>query len=269
MTQSYSDAIALRRDDQGVFHGQIDKSWYQGRGAFGGVSGAAMVRAMERTLERPEYPLRALAINFCAPVTEAPFEVHVEVVRQGSSVICAQSTIMQEGQARMVAIGTFARKRTSASDFEIVAMPQVPPAAEVPSAPESPLFPKFAQYYEYKFCHGAFPYSGDEEAALGGWCRLKDAPGPLDAAQLVGLLDMWPPAVITRMTQPAPAATVSWQVVINEHLPLEGAQADDFYLVTARSERAVGGFSEERAAVYSADGRCLGQALQLVAIFGS
>ncbi|TXD37485.1 thioesterase family protein [Lujinxingia vulgaris] len=268
MTQSYSDAIALKRDEGGVFHGQIDRSWYQGRGAFGGVSGAAMVRAMERTLDAPEFALRALAVNFCAPVTDEPFEVHVDVVRRGSSVICAESRIVQEGQARMVAIGTFAKERSSGSDFEQRAMPEVPPAGEVPTAPESPLFPKFAKYYEYKFCHGAIPYTGHDEAELGGWCRLKEAPGPLDAAQLIGLLDMWPPAVITRMTSPAPAATVSWQVVINERLPLEEASADDFYLVTARSERAVGGFSEERAAVYSADGRCLGQALQLVAIFG-
>jgi|SRR5690554_6516809 len=268
MSQTYQDAIALTRDEQGVFHGQIDRSWYQGRGAFGGVSGAAMVRAMERTLESPEFALRALALNFCAPVSEAPFEVHVEVVREGSSVICAQARIVQDDQPRMVAIGTFARERSSSSDFEQGAMPQVPPADEVPTAPDSPLFPKFASYYDYKFCQGAIPYTGDDEAKLGGWCRLKDAPGPLDAAQLIGLLDMWPPAVITRMTSPAPAATVSWQVVINEKLPLEGAKSDDYYLVTAHTERAVGGFSEERAAIYSADGRCLGQALQLVAIFG-
>ena len=266
--QSFYEAMALEGGEKGVFQGSLDGSWYQGRAGFGGVVAAAMVRAMQRSLAAPEFGLKALGMSFCAPVLAEPFEVKVEVVRRGSSVINVLARLVQAGEVKTLGTGAFGRWRESDADFAGGEMPQVPGPQEVPTVPFNPLFPKFAQHFEYKFCYGGIPYSGGEEASVGGWCRVKEFEEPLDQAHAVALLDIGPPAILSRGSQPRPSATVSWQVVFTEELPRKGAKAGEFLLVTVETERCTGGFAEERATLWSEEGRCLARALQSVAIFG-
>ena len=268
MAQTFSEAISWSPAEPGIYEHLVGSDWFQGRGAFGGLAAGAAVRAMEDRVDSTEHRIRALNVQFCGPLVAAPATMSVEVVRRGSSVINAQARIEQEGQAKTTATATFARDRHSASDFEQLAMPEVPPPEEVATAPDSPLFPKFARYYEYKFCFGEIPFSSSDEAAVGGWCRLRDSDESVDAAHAAALLDLWPPAVLTRADSPTAAATISWQVLFHDPLPLADAGADDFYLVAATTSQTLGGYAEERADLWSADGRRVAQGMQLVAIFG-
>ena len=266
--QSFYEAIALEAGEEGTFRGRLDGSWYQGRAGFGGVVAAAMVGAMKKHLDAAEFDLRAMGVSFCAPVLAEPFEVKVEVVRRGSSVINVLARVVQAGEVKTLGTGTFGRWRVSDADFSAGEMPEVPKPEEVATVPFNPLFPRFARHFEYKFCYGGIPYSGGEEATGGGWCRVKEFEEPLDHEQAVALLDIWPPAIYSRVSQPRPSATVSWEVVFTERLPREGAKAEEFLLVTVETEKCTGGFAEERATLWSQDGRCIARALQSVAIFG-
>lgn len=266
--QSFYEAMKLEGGEGGIFRGELDESWYQGRAGFGGVVAAAMIRAMMAKLEAPGFELRALGMTFCAPVLAAPFEIRVETVRRGSSVINLLAKVVQSEEVKTIGTGTFGRTRESNADFAKEEMPAAPTPKEAATVPHNPLFPKFAQHFEYKFCFGEIPYSGGENATVGGWCRVKDFQEPLDYAHAAALLDIWPPAIYSRLNMPCPSATISWQVVFNETLPLEGAKKSDFLLVTLETEKCTGGFAEERATLWSEDGRCLARALQSVAIFG-
>ena len=264
---NFSEIVDWPKTESGVYEGVVDDDWFQGRGAFGGVVGAAALRAMEDVVDSERHRVRSLNVQFCGPLVAAPATMHVEVVRRGSSVINIAARIEQGDEVKTTVSGLFARQRDSAIDFDRLDSPDVPSPSEVDTTPYSPLFPSFARYYDYKFCFGEIPYSASDEAAVGGWCRLSDSTEPVDSAQATALLDIWPPAVLTRVDSPTAAATISWQVAFHEPLPLNGASADDFYLVTATSEQAVGGYASERSELWSEDGRRIAEALQLIAVF--
>ncbi len=268
VTQTFQEAISWSPVEPGTYRSSIDETWFQGRGAFGGVLAGAIIRAMTDVIDSPRHRLRALNTQFCAPVDTEPARLDVEIVRRGSSVINTRARITQDGAPRTTASATFGADRDSEADFQRTSAPDVPLPQEVEPAPESPLFPDFSQYYEYRFCVGNIPYSGSDEATVGGWCRLRDADRPVDTIQAAALLDIWPPAILSTMSGPTAAATVFWQLVFDAVLPLDDAAADDFVLVDSSSDQATGGYAEQRSSLWSHDGRRLAQSQQLVAIFG-
>lgn len=268
MSDAFSEVITWSKTEPGVYEHQVESKWLQGRGAFGGLVAGAAIRAMTDVIDSSDHRIRSLNVEFCAPVVAQSAVMTAQVVRQGNSVINAGARIQQDDETKATASATFCRHRDSKADFDQSTAPDVPPPEEVSTAPESPLFPKFASHYEYKFCVGEIPYSGADEAAVGGWCRLRDAEKPADAADAAALIDLWPPAILSTVSKPTPAATISWQVLFHHPLPLANAAADDFYLVAATSSQTVGGFAEERADLFGPDGRRIAQAQQLVAVFG-
>ncbi len=268
MTQTFRDVISWSQVGDGLYEGSVDDSWFQGRGAFGGVAAGAIIRAMDDVVDSDKHRIRALNTQFCAPLIAEPARLSVEIVRRGSSVIYADARIRQNGEVKTAATATFGRDRDSVVEFDATDAPDVASPENVDPAPDSPLFPKFSRYYEYRFCHGAIPYSASDDASVGGWCRLEDAEGPVDTAQAAALLDIWPPAVLTTVGEPMAAATISWQLLFETPLPLPGAKADDFHLVTSSTTRAGDGYAEQQSSLWTEDGHRLGRSQQLVAIFG-
>lgn len=192
----------------------------------------------------------------------------VEITRRGSSVIAARATIAQDGQIKTTAAALFAKPRDDRWDFDHSEAPQVPGPDEVNTVPWNPLFPRFAVHYDYKFCVGQIPFSGHEDGHVGGWCRLKESAVPADAGQIAALLDIWPPAMLTRVESPTAAATISWQLIFHRALPLINAEPDDYYLVDARSTHTSAGYASAQASLFTEEGLLLAESMQLVTIFG-
>lgn len=249
----------------GRFSFAFDDSWYQGRGAFGGVSAAAVLEAMRAIVDDERRRPRSLHIHFCAPLPAGKHHIEVRVERLGSRVTHLGARVLDDGKVACLASATFAATRDATLAFHEVKAPVVPPFETVPPVGPSPLLPAFCQHFEYRFCVGHLPYTGAEEAHLGGWVRSRSHER-LDYALAAALLDAYPPAALTRAESITPAASVDLTVDFFEALPLQQGHKDGRALLTARSRYAGGGYADERSELWSEDGRLLAQCRQLVAL---
>ncbi|MEZ4463638.1 MAG: hypothetical protein R3F43_03745 [bacterium] len=63
---NFAEAVAWAPAGPGRWRGHIDPTWMQGRGAFEGLVGAVILRAMSTLVDRPP---RTLTVHFCGPAT--------------------------------------------------------------------------------------------------------------------------------------------------------------------------------------------------------
>src|SRR5689334_25206457 len=112
MAASLSDASTPRPDGD-TFHLDVPPGWRQGRGAFGGLTISAAVRAIEQRVADPRRKVRSVTAELAGPVEAGPAEIVVDVLRSGSPVTVARGALIQGGQARPhpVAILAAARPR--------------------------------------------------------------------------------------------------------------------------------------------------------------
>lgn len=264
-------ATTWSRTGEGRYEGAFDERWYQGKGAYGGVVAGGLARCLEDTVADPRRRLRSFTVHFCAPALAGPVVVETRVERTGSLVTHTSARALQGGAAVAVATATFAAPRRPAGDerirFADARVPEAPGPDEVAPFEGSPLMPTFTQFFEYRFAVGHAPFSGGDEAVIGGWLRPKE-PLALDAALAVALLDAFPPAVLARVDGPAPAASVDMTTHFYADLPLPAERAAEPLLVVARSRWAQEGYAEERAELFTADGALVAECSQLVAVLG-
>src|SRR5205085_9862097 len=88
-------------------HLEIEPGWRQGRGAFGGLCVAAMIRAVQQV---EPIDVRSVTAELFAPVEVGPAELPVEVLRRGSSVTVARAQIVQ-GEPRAHAVVLLGKPR--------------------------------------------------------------------------------------------------------------------------------------------------------------
>ena len=233
----------------GQYRAQIPDGWQQGKGAFGGLILAALLRAIEHEEPEKERTLRALSGEICAPVLPGEASIRVELLRRGAAVSYFDARLLQRGevQARVSAILGAARP------YELGVPPRVAPDQRPWSAlqvlPIGPPFgPVFAQHYEYRPA-GALPLSGGNEATACGWLREKSARERFDAPSILGHLDAWWPAVYGVETVPRPCATVSFTAEIVTDLALLPSRQPLFH--TGRVEALHAGYFLEVRELWS------------------
>ncbi|XXF78861.1 thioesterase family protein [Myxococcaceae bacterium GXIMD 01537] len=267
MMESFVDATRITPVGDGRYQCRFTAPWYQGRGAYGGVVGGVLMRAMEHLLGDPARPVRTLHVHFCAPAVEGEAQVVASLARVGKLVAHATARVEGAGGVVALASATFGAARAGAPEYVDLKRPVVPPPGAVEPVPEGVPMPTFCQFFEYRFCVGAAPYSGAEVAELGGWIRPK-VPAAMDAALCVGLMDAYPPSVLTRVEGMRSVASVDYTLDFFHALPRVGARDDAHYLRTGRSRVAAEGFSDEHQELWTEDGQLLAQCRQLVAVLG-
>lgn len=253
---------------EGRYRSRFEAPWYQGRGAYGGVVAGQLLRAMEHTVAEAGRPVRSFTVHFCAPATEGEAEVRVRMERAGKLVSHLTARVENAAGVVAVASATFGIPRAVGPVYQEARRPEVPPAEAVEPVPEGVPMPTFCQFFEYRFCVGAPPYSGADEARTGGWLRPRGEALVLDAALCVGLLDAYPPSVLARVDGVRPAASVDFTVHFFHALPRPGERAGAHYLRTGASRWAGEGFSEDLQELWSEDGVLLAQCRQCVAVLG-
>lgn len=214
MTASLSDASTPRRagDD---FHLDVPPGWRQGRGAYGGLSIAAAVRAIEARVADPRRKVRSVTAELTAPVEVGPAELAVEVLRAGSSVTVARAALRQAGETRAHAVAVLAAPRpsTEALAWRALEPPRAPPWREVAPAPlTSPPAPEFTQHFEFRIIEG-MPLSGGDARCV-GWVRPRAPGAPRDAGHIAALADAWFPALLVRARAMRPTATIAYTLDI-------------------------------------------------------
>jgi acyl-CoA thioesterase len=259
MTTAFSRAVTLV-DGKGT----IDSSWYQGRGAFGGIMAALLLREMQAKVADPERLPRSLTVHFCGPATEGAMEVKTEIVRTGSRVSHVTARVARGTDTMTLATASFAKPRPGPS-YSRAEMPNVAPSAECHDVPRGvPGMPAFFEHVDARFCGEHMPFSGGDTPEVNAWVRLREPPA-IDAAVVALMLDILPPAITSTFAGPRAVASVDFNVQLFA-LPDPAADPSAFYLCAIRSRWAGDGYTEELRDLWSSDGVLLGQCRQLLAL---
>lgn len=256
---------AVRRDADAVV---IPAEWGQGRASFGGLVAALAFEAMRAKVPQ-DRPVRSLAITFVGPVApDVPVSFQAEVLREGKAVSQMFLRAVQDGQVMTVVQGSFGASRPSSVAVEALAAPQITPAEQCQELPYvRNVTPEFTRFLAMRWGIGGMPFSNTPSRQMGGWVRLREEPRePLGAAQLLALVDAWPPAVLSHLTRFAPGSSLTWTVEFIQPLPALDTHAWCRY--RAEIEHAGDGYGHCAAALWSPDGELLALSRQLVTVFG-
>lgn len=245
---------------------QLTPDWAQGRATFGGLLAAMAHEAMRGQLV-DQRPLRSLSLSFVAPATpEETVDVSAEILRQGKAVTQVESRIHQGGGTVLVATGSFGSGRESGVVVSAEAAPEAPePDSARPMPQIEGVTPDFLRHFELRFCLGGFPFSGSSERTMGGWMRFREPPQVLTHSHLVALVDTWPPAVLPRLSQPAPASTLNWSMELVH--PLPSIDPSEWLLYRAVIDQARDGYGLTRAGIWTAGGELVARSQQTVTVF--
>jgi len=199
-------------------HLEVTAGWRQGRGAYGGLAVAAMIRAIEQRVGDPARKVRSVTAELFAPVELGAAEIPVEVLRHGSSLSAVRASIMQGGTPKAHAVVILAASRAGAGPlaWQHLVRPEVLPWRQLEPSSVGVVgtgpWPEFTQHFEYRVVEGLPMTKG--EARTVGWVRARQ-PGPArDAGYLASLIDAWYPAVLVRFAAMRPLATIAYTLDI-------------------------------------------------------
>jgi acyl-CoA thioesterase len=251
---SLSDVCTPRRAGD---HYQLDvePGWRMGRGAFGGLVVAALIRAIEQHTGDAARTVRSVTAELPGPVEHGAVDIAVETLRRGNNVSTLRAAMSQHGEIKShaVAIVASARSGGDAATWNDLARPEAPDWTDL--APFSLAavgpWPEFAQHFEYRLIDGV---PGSAARRTLGWIRARDPGAPHDAAYLAAMIDAWFPVAFVRLGA-RPMATIAFTLDV-----AAGAEAIDPtapLLYRGVAPVCSEGYALETRELWTADGRLL------------
>jgi acyl-CoA thioesterase len=263
MPSPFELASAVTRVDTDRFRATIPDGWAQGRGAFGGLVLATMLRAIEASEADRTRVVRTLIGDLAGPVLAGDAEVRVVVARRGSNQTNVRAELAQGGEVLAHASAVLSTPRPRGIDARPRAAAH-PGVNEVPAVPMGPpRTPVFTQHYEYRPVGGG-PFGVRAEPTASGWVREIVAPDTVDAPALIALLDAWWPAFFSTTPAFRPVATVSFTAEILCDPRALDPRAPLFYAARTVAEHE--GFQLEARELYDARGEIVAMNQQTFAV---
>jgi acyl-CoA thioesterase len=260
---------AVERLAPGRYEAAMSKDWWILRGPNGGYVAAVLLRAMVDAVGDAARAPRSLTVHYTAPPAEGATSIETTIEREGRSLTTVSARMRQGERLLALALGAFSPPWKTDLELRHARMPAVPsPAATPPMPPrQGGSLPMHARY-EYRHALGGAPFSGADEALVGGWMRLS-TPRPVDALAAAAYCDAWPPTVMPVMKpglQLSGFPTIDLTVHFRSVLPVPGAAADDWTLAVFRAREVREGFFEEDGELWSPDGQLLVHSRQLAIV---
>jgi acyl-CoA thioesterase len=246
--------------------GSIDASWFQGRGAFGGLLAGLLLSSMEEEVADAARAPRSLTVHFAGPAAEGPYTIATEIVRKGSRVTAATARLSSRGVVSTFGSASFCADRPADTHYGTATMPEVDPPESLRPFPRDFTpggLPVFLQHLDVRFCGGQMPFSSAAKPGIAAWVKLTRAL-PVDAAVASLLIDALPPAICAMFDVRRAVASVDFRIDFFERLPR--SRPEDFHLVSIASRWAGSGYTEELRELWTRDGVLLAQCRQLVAL---
>lgn len=258
-------AVDLTALAPGRYEGHTSRAYWNMAGPFGGVTAAAMLKAV---LDHPERRGRPVAqtVNFCAAIAEGAFEITVRLVRDGRSTQHWQVELAQgETIAATASLVTGPSRETWGHQ------PTKPPAMPPPAALEPmPTAGRNAwlSRYEFRFERGAPVFGGATTGDLGSalsqlWIR-DEPPRPLDYVALAALADSFVIRLVQVRGDLPPVATVSLSTYFLADEVEMGRQGARSLIGVADARVFKHGFNDQSAELWSDDGVLLAVSHQVV-----
>jgi acyl-CoA thioesterase len=264
-----SDVSTPRRDGE-AFRFEVPAGWRQGRGAFGGLTIGATLRAIEARVTDPRRKVRSVTAELAAPVEAGPSEIAVDVLRTGSSVTVARGALIQRGETRTHVVAVLAAPRPGAGPlaWRELEPPRAPPWKQVEAAwigvpvDGGPSWPEFVRHFELRIVEG-LPLAGGAARAV-GWIRARAPGGLRDAAHIAMLADAWYPAAMVRTTAMRPMATIAYTLDIVDGI--DGLDPEAPLLYRGTVPVCSDGYFLETRELWGEDGRLVAINQQTLAI---
>lgn len=239
---------------RGALVAEIPDGWQQGRGAYGGVVVAQLIRAIQLNQEGESWPLRSFTAHLCGPLLPGTVDFSVETLRRGSGLTTLAARSVQNGTVCAHGVADLGKGRAEDLGWNDLSPPEGPSWREIEPLEMGQAFaPTFTQHFVYRPIKG-MPFSGDK-AVTSGWIRARN-PGPLhDAAWLAALIDAWWLSGWVRIPGPRPAATIAFTLHglgdtsdVDPQIPL---------FFRGSSDLLRGGYAVEQRELWTEDGRLL------------
>ncbi len=208
-----------------------------------------------------------MTTNFVGPLLfDTPFQINVEIVREGKNVSQILARIIQEDKNCVLTQFCFAKARQSKTavknnDQHNMAVPQK--ANFIPNIPK--VTPNFLRHYELSIDDGGLPFTGKKSSHYYGWMRFKESPQTITEAHIISMIDAWPPTLIQQLRWPAPASTVSWNLeFIYPHRPFAPS---DWLAYKEDTRQAADGYGHTEATIWDIHGEVIALSRQTTAVF--
>lgn len=250
--QTFPDILESLTDiDDDHFHVTYDDSWLQGRTAFGGLTAALVVAAMNRTVPADRV-LRALSVSFVGPASPGQHTVRLRRLREGGSVSHLQGELVCDGDVATSVSAAFGRSRDSS--FALTAPTR--PAVKAPDDCEAfpyieGLTPAFTQHFEMRFSYGAMPGAQAESADYGVWLRFRE-PTPGSVLSLIALGDVPPMPGFNTVKAVKSGSSLSWYLEFPGDIA--NAAMDEWWYYDYRCQAAGGGYFHNYATIWNPSG---------------
>ncbi len=251
---------------EGVFATEIPDGWQQGRGAFGGLVLANLVRAVRSCEPEADRTLRTLSAELVGPVLPGAAQIRVEMLRRGTGVSTMAARLVQGEELLAHAVVVLGRTRSGTATWNRVTPPRPVPFAEAPQLAGAPITAaRFAQNLEFRPTT-PLPFQADTQRVptTSGWVRLRSPGAVLAEADLVALADAWWPCALSMEAAPRPIATLCFTLELLADPQKLAAQSPVFH----RAEATVSqdGYSVELRELWSESGELLTLNRQTIAI---
>lgn len=253
----------LTRASDGL-HAEIPETWRQGRTAYGGISAALALEAVQK-LHPDLPPLRSSLINFTGPVPATPV-YRTEILRQGRNVTTIEVKGF-DGEATVIsAIFSFGASRESQLDVGFPAPEASPPENCEPYTPKeyAKFVPVFFQRFDTRLIAGGRPITGQKEGYVRVWSRHQDEASRDGTSSLLCIGDVLPPGALPMLTQPGPVSSMTWIFNILSDKPLT---EDGWWQIETRLTAAHKGYSTQVMRMWNTSGELVAEGMQSVTIF--
>ena len=254
---SFAADTAIVRVGPRSFTAELHERWSSLVGIHGGYTAGIVVRAMTAAVDDPARALRSFATQFAAIPRAGRVDVAVTVERVGRSMTTTSARLVQGGKVLQVAHAVSSTARPGLAYDEHVC-PQATGPGDTPRFTASGGVGHF-QNVDVRLDPDVVPFSEADTARMAAWVGPLDGE-PIDAAWVVAMCDVLPPAVFTRTSGPVKAATVEYVVHLATGQP--SLPAGEHTFLSCRSPLSNEGFAVEDATMWGPDGRVLAVARQ-------
>jgi acyl-CoA thioesterase len=264
---AFDRAVALEPISDGHFRGHTIPEYANFNGQFGGITAAALMRAVLNDPRVSGTPV-SITANYCAAVEAGPFEISVRLVRAGRTIQHWAAEMLQGPKAVATALVTLA-SRTESYAYEPAKPPLVPPPQDV--APrDNGNWKGWTATYDFRFVEGSIegldtqtPFDAPQSAKSVLWLGQKD-PRLLDFPSLTCMSDAFFVRLIQVRNQMAPMGTVSITTYFHCDEAMLAAQGHHHVLCHVDSRVFRSNFHDQSAELWSHDGKLLANTHQIV-----
>ena len=246
----------------------IPQGWLQGRTIFGGLVAGMLIQKAIVTIADPEKKLLSCSVTLAGPVEQNKARLTAEILRQGKSVTTIEVRLWQNDAVQSILIASFGKQRES--NIQVALEPQAPdfpPIEQANIVPKYLPFPECVKNFQLAWTEGHYPMSASKQPDFAGWCRFdpaEHAHRKMNTADLLTLMDVWPPGVLSMFRKPAPASTLTWHMTFIHSLECD---LNDWFKYKVVTDHAAHGYATEHAYLWDAQNRLIAIARQTVTVF--